>query len=306
MGKLERIIIETDTQETSHQKRFELVERKGICHPDYLADAIAERFSRLLCKEYLQRCGQVLHHNVDKLIITAGQTKTVFGGGRFERPVLVFFSGRATSSFGNRFFDVNKIARKSAVEVIEETFSGTMGEQWRMQPTWNPRDRHEMVPLVKTRGGKLLFQKSLLSFPSLANDSSCGSGYAPMSWSERLVYEAERFLNSAEFKKKHSSSGTDIKITGTRTGKMLSMTIAMAFVDRFVAGVREYIEQKARITEELREHIIDHLPSSGESIGRIDLNPFDNERVALKTERGNGNARALTLEYTNQHHSSMR
>ena len=51
---------------------IEMVERKGIGHPDTLCDALAETISTALCRYYLDHFGLILHHNVDKalLIIT--------------------------------------------------------------------------------------------------------------------------------------------------------------------------------------------------------------------------------------------
>jgi S-adenosylmethionine synthetase len=44
----------------------ELVERKGVGHPDTVCDAVAEACSRGLCKYYLENYDRVYHHNVDK------------------------------------------------------------------------------------------------------------------------------------------------------------------------------------------------------------------------------------------------
>ena len=37
---------------------FEVVERKGIGHPDTLADGISEAISRELCRHYIEEYGQ--------------------------------------------------------------------------------------------------------------------------------------------------------------------------------------------------------------------------------------------------------
>jgi S-adenosylmethionine synthetase len=41
----------------------EIVERKGLGHPDTICDALAESLSRALCREYRTRFGAILHHN---------------------------------------------------------------------------------------------------------------------------------------------------------------------------------------------------------------------------------------------------
>jgi len=64
---------------------IEIVERKGIGHPDSLADGMAEAMSRELSKEYIRRFGAVLHHNTDETQIVAGRSNPQFGGGEGHR-----------------------------------------------------------------------------------------------------------------------------------------------------------------------------------------------------------------------------
>ena len=46
-------------------RAVEMVERKGRGHPDTFCDAVAEALSFSLSRAYHERCGAVLHHNVD-------------------------------------------------------------------------------------------------------------------------------------------------------------------------------------------------------------------------------------------------
>jgi hypothetical protein len=48
------------------ENTVEVVERKGLGHPDTICDALAEALSQNLCRDYRRRFGQILHHNVDK------------------------------------------------------------------------------------------------------------------------------------------------------------------------------------------------------------------------------------------------
>jgi S-adenosylmethionine synthetase len=54
--------------QTADEWDVEIVERKGIGHPDTIADALAERLSVALSRLYLERFGAILHHNVDKAL----------------------------------------------------------------------------------------------------------------------------------------------------------------------------------------------------------------------------------------------
>jgi S-adenosylmethionine synthetase len=46
--------------------QLEIVERKGLGHPDTICDALAENLSVALSRFYIERFGTILHHNVDK------------------------------------------------------------------------------------------------------------------------------------------------------------------------------------------------------------------------------------------------
>lgn len=50
----------------------EIVERKGLGHPDSLADGLANAISVAYSQYCLDKFGYVLHHNVDKLYIGGG------------------------------------------------------------------------------------------------------------------------------------------------------------------------------------------------------------------------------------------
>ena len=59
----------------------EIVERKGIGHPDSIADGLAEFVSCGLCRMYRERFGRILHHNTDEVEVVGGQSAPRFGGG---------------------------------------------------------------------------------------------------------------------------------------------------------------------------------------------------------------------------------
>ncbi|HSJ96111.1 MAG TPA: methionine adenosyltransferase, partial [Myxococcota bacterium] len=59
----------------------EVVERKGLGHPDSICDALAEAFSLALSRFYREHFGRILHHNVDKVLLVGGRAEPAFGGG---------------------------------------------------------------------------------------------------------------------------------------------------------------------------------------------------------------------------------
>jgi len=224
----------------------EIVERKGIGHPDYIADGIAEAVSRELSKYYLKHYDAILHHNVDKVLVVGGQAKPVFGGGEVLHPIYIIVSGRATAyvqtSYGLDFIPIGTITLRAAKNWIREHFRYLNPEE---HVIIDYKIGQGSVDLVK------LFKLGLGKTP-LANDTSFGVGFAPLSTLEKLVLYTERFLNSKEFKMKLPAVGEDIKVMGLRVNNRIKLTIASAIVSRHVQNVNEYLS----IKEEIRESVL--------------------------------------------------
>ena len=106
---------------------------------------------------------------------------------------------------------------------------------------------------------KHLFEQKKDGIP-LSNDTSLGVGYAPLTETEALALETERFLNSDNFKNEFPAVGEDIKVMAVRKGDEINLTIAAAMVDAELNNVQEYLETKTAIFEtvgDLAENITD-------------------------------------------------
>jgi S-adenosylmethionine synthetase len=93
---------------------IEIVEHKGLGHPDAICDALAENLSRNLCHEYRSRFGEILHHNVDKALLAGGRAMAEFGGGTVLAPIEIYLAGRAISEVGNATLPISEIAIKGS------------------------------------------------------------------------------------------------------------------------------------------------------------------------------------------------
>jgi S-adenosylmethionine synthetase len=225
---------------------LEIVERKGLGHPDTICDMVLDRVSVELSKEYLKRFGAVLHHNTDKSLLVAGEVETKFGGGRVKQPMLLVFGDRATARVGGEEVDVEKIA------------VGTAKEWFRKNLRFVDPDRHVRYQVELKPGSAALvdiFKRKKKGGFLGANDTSAAVGYAPLSRTEKLVLELEKHLNSREFKKSFPESGEDVKVMGIRRKNRISLTVAMAFVDRFVKSEQDYFRKKEEILEEMRNFL---------------------------------------------------
>jgi S-adenosylmethionine synthetase len=93
-----------------------------------------------------------------------------------------------------------------------------------------------------------------------ANDTSAGVGYAPLTPTERLVFEVEEYLNSPEFKRKHPETGQDVKVMGVRLNRTLSLTVAMPLLAKTLDSEKHYFSLKGTVQRRLQEflHTRDH------------------------------------------------
>ncbi|MDM7935766.1 MAG: methionine adenosyltransferase [Methanothrix sp.] len=200
---------------------FEVVERKGIGHPDTLADGISESISRSLCRFYLEESGRILHHNVDKVLIVAGRSAPRYGGGEILRPPTIIVGGRAT-----------RPSDRPLAEIIDGAVRPFLRE------TVKNLEEFAIDPRVDEGAPEL---QSLVGHG--ANDTSIGVGYAPLSPTEQLVLELERDVRGVR------GVGEDTKIMAVRIGEKLTLIVAAAMVSRFIGSREEYEDAKARVRE---------------------------------------------------------
>lgn len=87
--------IETIQEDPSGNSEVEIVERKGLGHPDSICDNIAQEVSKALCSEYKEKFGRVLHYNTDEVQLVAGSSNPKFGGGEIKEEIYILLAGRA-------------------------------------------------------------------------------------------------------------------------------------------------------------------------------------------------------------------
>ncbi len=245
------IVVEEVNWQLPQQLEVELVERKGLGHPDYIADSASEEASLKLCSYYLKNYGRILHHNLDKTLLVGGQSKPVFGGGEVVQPIYIIVSGRATTQVNTE-------------SGVEEVPVGTLVVQavkdWVKKNMRFLNPEHHMIIDYRIGKGSVDLRgifDAVNDVPQ-ANDTSFGSGFYPLTTLEELVYRTERYLNSPEVKRKIPELGEDIKVMGLRTDKKIELTVAGAIISSLVDDADHYMNVKKR-TIELVEGLADKI-----------------------------------------------
>lgn len=255
------ILVDCLRQTPIEQQKIEIVERKGLGHPDSICDAIMDRISVKLSQEYKRKTGEIRHHNIDKSLLAAGEAETRFGGGAIRKPMLLIIGDRATFDVDNVHIPVDEIAVQTAKEWFREKLRFVDPER-HVQYQVELKPGHPELMDIFERKGKVLG----------ANDTSAAVGYAPMTRTEKIVLDVEKYVNSPEFKKKFPEAGEDVKVMGYRKNNALHLTLAMAFVDQYVGSEDDYFKKKAALLEEICGFVKEN--TSFDEV-KVDLNTLD-------------------------------
>ncbi|MFD9793380.1 methionine adenosyltransferase [Streptomyces sp. NPDC059070] len=243
---------------------FEIVERKGIGHPDSLSDGLAEALSVAYSQYTLKEFGAVLHHNFDKVGLLGGRSEVDFGSGRMTSPIRVLINGRTSDRFGDRDIPVEQLIVETTREFLgarlpkidpanDLTFlwnlsSGSSPGQVDASSDETAYRRHWFAP----RDLSDLRELSHL----VCNDTSIGSAYAPFSPLEAFVLQVEDELHRV-----HALPwlGTDIKVLAVRNGLSADITMCLPQIADEVPDLAAYLAnvQTARgIITELAERML--------------------------------------------------
>jgi S-adenosylmethionine synthetase len=234
------IFLEPIRSMPTFKKRFEIVERKGIGHPDTICDLIMNQISIELSKMYLKETGTIQHHNMDKSLLVAGQSENKFGGGKITKPMKLVIGDRATFEVKGQKLPVEDVAILTAKKWFDNNLRFVKEEHVEYQLEVGTSS-HELRSIFEN-------PKSFV-----ANDTSALVGYAPFTKTESSVLETEEYINSQNFKKEFPESGEDVKVMGFRNDNTLDLTIAMAFVDSHVDSENHYFKRKQDMLQSISE-----------------------------------------------------
>jgi S-adenosylmethionine synthetase len=237
---------------------LEVVERKGVGHPDTLADSIAEKISVDYSQYCLKKFGVVLHHNVDKVCIMGGLIKIYdWGLAKMVKPIRVLVNGRISPAFNNEKIPLSDIFEKAInlqlkktlphldvknwMQIIDESTSYSKNPRW-----FNPVSLNDLPEYKIAR----------------ANDTSCVVGFWPLTPIEELTLKMENFFYLGDRDPKYKFIGHDIKVMIVRKNKKIDVTLCVPFIVKETPSYNFYKEKVDFITESLLNVAKKHLGNS--------------------------------------------
>ena len=271
VDNMRNIVVKELNQTYIEGLEIEIVERKGIGHPDSISDGIAQAVSNALCEMYQKELGpgNILHHNTDEVQITAGDSDPEFEGGIIRKPIDILLTGRGVSEYNGIKFPLERVAIKAAKDFLADTIINLDVE---LDTVVECKIGHGSGDLVD------VFDRSPEAIPK-SNDTSFGVGYAPLSEVEKLVLATEELLNSKEFKKDHPAVGQDIKVMGLRQGDKIDLTIACAMVSKYLKNPDEYKE----VRESLKGIVEELAPEYTDREVKVYVNTGDDDSATDKS-----------------------
>ena len=220
----------TVTVRPRFEPAFEVVERKGLGHPDTLCDTAAEAFGRHLAERALERTGAYRHFNVDKALLIGGAVEVSYGGGHLLRPARLILAGRADlRGLGG----ADEFAGAIRGDLPVALSAGVLEVEVRVNPP-----TAELAELTSPSG------------VPLANDTSYAVVSLPRTPLETTAYEVERHLTSAETRSR-LPTGIDVKVLGTRSGEHVSLIVGVATLADRVASAEDYRTVVGDVTAEV-------------------------------------------------------
>ena len=240
-----KLLITNEECDPSTQN-IEVVERKGVGHPDSVADIIAETMSNEYSRYSLDKFGIVLNHWFDKVLISGGEALLSPGGSQVVKKPRVYLFGKVTN-VTDFDFPLEKLFTKVVHEVFKKIFNvdGDLAPDISIDVNSGVGSEHDKD--FYTFGRENPHTPSTL----LSNDTVFCCGYYSYSKLESFVVDLENYINSQIFKSMFPSTGFDVKILAVRNIRSVTITICVPFIAGKIASWDDYNESKRNVEIDL-------------------------------------------------------
>jgi S-adenosylmethionine synthetase len=206
---------------------FDTAERKGIGHPDSLADLVADAFSHRYAHWSLRRLGVIPNHWVDKVNLVGAAADVRFGGYDIRKPVDCYLFGKITDRIGDTDIPIEEFFGA----VIDDILPSALGNSAILD--------HVRLHINNTRGTATdhdtqFYQpvtassvSQVLAAETVANDTVICVGAARRGLAADLAVRLEQKITGFDFRQAFHAMGTDVKIMVVRAEDSLDITGAI-------------------------------------------------------------------------------
>jgi S-adenosylmethionine synthetase len=269
---MKNLQVTTDYRDPSLES-FEVVERKGVGHPDSLADALANEVSIAYSRHCLNVIGVIPHHNVDKLYIGAGHYKNDYGVCNRLSPVVIRVNGRMSSMFSDVNLDIEEIQISAVQNYMRQVMPTITDDDLVVEAN---ATQHTKVPNWFT-------PRNVTDIPSAtnpkANDTSVCIGHWPPTPAESLAYQLERYFwveVNGHAVPRFPEIGQDIKVMVVRSGEQLEATLCVPAMSKLTVSYDAYRE--LMLMHEINlQSLADNLLADSDLRPLVRVNPYQRQ-----------------------------
>lgn len=248
---------------------FEVVERKGIGHPDSMADLIAEEFSHRYARFGMDNFGVVPNHWVDKVALIGAAADVGFGCYTIQKTITAYLFGKVTPKVGDAVIPIESMFTETVQDVLAAA-------------TRNTAILDHVRCVVENTAGVALDHPAgfyrpvnaddcvVIAADRRANDTSFCTAHAPCTPLEQLVIDVENFVNGDSFAGTFPMLGSDVKVMAARISDDVDMTICLPFHPEKVPSAAAYRQWLTQAEEVVREFATRRL-IAWESRSRLSL-----------------------------------
>lgn len=244
---------------------LEIVERKGLGHPDTLADGVANYVSIKYSEFCLANFGVVLHHNLDKVYVGGGIIEKSFEGQKTVKPINVVLNGRISDEFSGEKIDITNLITKWTKEYLSYILPNiNTNKDIKILVNCNQAAEKGSVWYRPRNIGDLPEYERLY-----ANDTSVCVAHSPMTVAENITYSLEQYFwdrTSRAPKFKYADYGQDIKVMTVREEDNFEVTLCVPVLMGKINNWDEYEEKVKDIEDKLRIFAKQNFPQTKVSI----------------------------------------
>lgn len=245
------MILIMDNEQNPELAPVEIVERKGLGHPDTLCDLVADHFSLLYSHFCLAAFGHIANHAVDKVVLLGASSRVSFGVGEVQRPIRACLFGKAVRRVGVKEIPIEEIFEEAVQNVLGTVFGpgildfvvfdylihdGIGADH--LPGFYRPRGIEDLVSAGEDVRG---------------NDTAYCSAFAPGTPTERLSMRLENYVCSDEFKRAFPQTGWDVKVMALRRGRRIEIVSCVPFLAQGTPSLSEYRNGVEAVTQTLEE-----------------------------------------------------
>ncbi|MED1060306.1 methionine adenosyltransferase [Bacillus mycoides] len=252
-------------------KDTELVERKGIGHPDTICDAIAERCSQNYSLYFHRKYKRIAHHWFDKVMLIGGESNIDFGVAKIIKPYKIIVAGKCAKKFNNEEVPLMDIFKMSCKEVLENCLTGFDIEKHLIIIDETVDHQGAGRKSSRYRPESIKDLAKIDSSNLVSNDCNLLSSHYPLTKIENIVLDIEHYINGKQFKKIFPQTGWDVKVVGLRNKLEYELLINIPILAAYVKNLDEY----KSVIADVEKHLALYLEETYKENIRLNINPQD-------------------------------